>query len=119
MREAWSTVTWAEILNSERAITFLSGVAGAAALAITDFRGSWRLLQHVCVGTLASATATPVLFPAISKALSLIAVAPEAQEHSAAFLTGGFAIYLFEVMVQSLRRVKLIKDKKGEKDVND
>jgi hypothetical protein len=92
----------------------MSGIAGAAALAATDWRSPWRFAQHIFVGTAASAIATPVLFPIISKGLDLISVDAASQQNSAAFITGAFAIYFFELVVAFWRaKTKEEKEKDG------
>lgn len=88
-----------DIWLSDKTMALLAGAIGAAALAATDWRSPWRFAQHIFVGTAASAIATPILFPAISKVLGMFSVDAAAQENSAAFITGAFAIYLFEYIL--------------------
>ncbi len=89
-------MTIGELLSSDRIVPALAGIAGAAAMAATDWRSPWRLAQHVFVGTAMSAVATPVFAPAISRVLGLIAVDPSAHANASAFLVGAFGIYFFE-----------------------
>ncbi len=89
-------MTLGELLSQDRIIPALAGMAGAAAMAATDWRSPWRLLQHVFVGTATSAVATPIFAPAISQALGFLAVDVSAQENASAFLVGAFGIYFFE-----------------------
>ena len=89
-------MTLGELLSSERVIPVLAGIAGSAAMAATDWRSPWRLVQHVFVGTSMSAVATPVFAPSISRVLGLIAVDPSAHGNASAFLVGAFGIYFFE-----------------------
>lgn len=91
-----SNVTLWDILQSEKPLTVLSGIAGAAAMAATDWRSPWRVVQHIFVGTAASAIATPILYPAISGILGFIAVDASAHGNAAAFIVGAFAIYFLE-----------------------
>jgi hypothetical protein len=92
------------IWGDETAMAVLSGIAGAAAMAATDWRSPWRLAQHLFVGTSASAIATPIFAPAISKVLGFVAVDPAAHENASAFLVGGFAIYFLEFALAVWRR---------------
>lgn len=101
-----------EFLQQDKPIAVLAGLAGAAAMAATDWRSPWRLVQHIFVGTAASAIATPVFAPAIGKALGWLAVAPASHGNAAAFITGAFAIYILEY---SLAFWKLKIAKPGEK----
>ena len=83
--------------HSERGIAFVAGVAGAAAMAATDWRSPWRVVQHLFVGTCAATFATPIFAPAISKALGWIAVDPGRYTDASAFIVGAFAIYVLEL----------------------
>jgi hypothetical protein len=74
----------------------LAGIAGAAAMAATDWSKPWRFLQHLGVGTLCATFATPTLFPAIGRVLSWINVDPSYQFAGAAFIVGAFGIYILE-----------------------
>lgn len=85
-----------ELLQEEKPLAILSGIAGAAAMAATDWRTPWRLLQHIFVGTAASAIATPIFAPSIGAVLGWMQVAPEANSNAAAFITGAFGIYVLE-----------------------
>jgi hypothetical protein len=85
-----------DFLASDKPLALLSGVAGAAAMAATDWRSPLRLVQHLFVGTSASAIATPVFAPAISKILGFLAVDPAAHANASAFIVGAFAIYVLE-----------------------
>lgn len=89
-------MTLFEFLASEKPLVVLSGIAGAAAMAATDWRTPWRLLQHIVVGTTCSAIATPVFAPAISAMLGFVAVDPSAHANASAFIVGAFAIYFLE-----------------------
>ena len=82
----------------------LAGVAGAAAMAVTDWHSPLRAMQHLFVGTITAAVATPWLYPLISQALSFARVDPEAHEASAAFITGAFGIYILEFVLAFWRR---------------
>tara|TARA_R100000655_G_scaffold97713_1_gene140759 strand:- start:1030 stop:1371 length:342 start_codon:yes stop_codon:yes gene_type:complete len=92
-------MTLAEMINSDNALVWAAGLAGAAAMAATDWRSPWRLAQHVFVGTTAAIIATPLLFPMISGLLGFLNVDEGAHQNSAAFMTGAFAIYLFEYIL--------------------
>lgn len=85
-----------EFLQQDKPIAVMAGLAGAAAMAATDWRSPWRLVQHIFVGTAASSIATPIFFPAIAKALGWLSVNPDSQGNAAAFITGAFAIYVLE-----------------------
>lgn len=74
----------------------LAGVAGAAAMAATDIRNPLRAVQHLFVGALTATFATPVFYPIISSALSVLRVPDEYHANSAAFITGAGAIYVLE-----------------------
>lgn len=89
-------MTFWDIISSEKVWTAAAGLAGAAAMAATDWRTPWRFMQHIFVGAAASAIATPVMFPAISALLGFIKVDSGSHGNAAAFITGAFAIYLFE-----------------------
>lgn len=65
-------------------------------MAATDWRTPWRVVQHVFVGTAASAIATPVFAPVISKVLGFFTVDPSAHQNASAFIVGAFAIYILE-----------------------
>lgn len=101
-----------EWLSSERAATVIAGVLGAAAMAATDWRTPWRLVQHLFVGTASSAIATPVFEPAISKTLGIIAVDPAAHENAAAFIVGAFGIYILELSL-AIWRAKIRRGQNG------
>lgn len=88
-----------ELLTSERAVIILAGVAGAAAMAATDWRSPWRFAQHIFVGTAAAGFATPIFFPIISTALGLARVDVSAHAGASAFITGVFAIYILEFVL--------------------
>lgn len=85
-----------EWLQEPKPLAVLAGLAGAAAMAVTDFRNPLRLLQHLFVGTVTAAVATPWFYPMISGALALAKVEPAAHAYSAAFITGAFGIYVLE-----------------------
>lgn len=101
-----------EFLQQDKPLAIMAGLAGAAAMAATDWRSPWRLVQHIFVGTAASAIATPVFLPAIGKALSWLAVNPESNGNAAAFITGAFAIYVLEYAL-AFWRLKIASPKKG------
>lgn len=109
-------MTISDFLASEKPLAILSGVAGAAAMAATDWRNPWRLAQHLFVGTAASAIATPVFFPAISKILGFIAVDQSAHANASAFIVGAFAIYILEFSLAFWRAKtkKIGKEQKGD-----
>lgn len=88
-----------ELLQSDRPWQILAGVAGAAAMAATDWRTPLRLVQHIFVGTLCSAVATPWFAPAISKVLDIFPIQESMHQDAAAFITGAFAIYLLEFIL--------------------
>lgn len=104
-----------DLLQSDKPLTILSGLAGAAAMAATDWRSPWRLVQHIFVGTSASAIATPIFFPAISTVLGFIKVDPNLHQNSAAFIVGAFAIYLLEFSL-AFWRAKTSKLENGDDD---
>lgn len=84
--------------------TVAAGIAGAAAMAATDWRSPWRFIQHIFVGTMGASFATPWLLPVFSKLLSLFAIDVVDHERSAAFVTGAFSIYVFETVLAIWRR---------------
>lgn len=53
-------MTWSEMIASDNVLVWAAGLAGAAAMAATDWRSPWRAAQHIFVGTLAAGFATPV-----------------------------------------------------------
>lgn len=85
-----------EFIQANQPVTLLSGLLGAAAMAATDWRSPWRVLQHIFVGTSTSAMATPVFAPLISKVLGFVAVDPSAHDNASAFVVGAFGIYVLE-----------------------
>ena len=85
-----------EFVQGDKPLAVLAGMAGAAAMAATDWRTPWRVVQHIFVGTSCSAMATPVFAPTISKVLGFVAVDPEAHQNASAFIVGAFAIYFLE-----------------------
>lgn len=97
-------MTFLEWLQQPRPLAVLAGVAGAAAMAVTDWRSPLRALQHLFVGTVTAAVATPWLYPIISEALSIARVKPDAHASSAAFITGAFGIYILEFVLAFWRR---------------
>lgn len=107
-------MNFGDLLQHEKTIAIFAGALGAAAMAATDWRSPWRLLQHVFVGTAASAIATPVFAPAISKILGFAAVDPSAHGNASAFLVGAFAIYLFEFSLAFWRAKTRRANKGGE-----
>lgn len=108
-------MSWAEHLTSEKLFAFGAGVAGAAAMAFTDWRTPWRCAQHIFVGVVASIYATPIFAPIIMKALGWISVAPEASGNAAVFLTGAFAIYVLE-LARAIWRVRTRSTTEGKAD---
>lgn len=89
-------MTWNEMIASDNVLVWAAGLAGAAAMAATDWQTPRRAARHFLVGGLASLFATPLFFPMLSKVMSSFSV-PEAQQGmSAGFFTGAFAIYFFE-----------------------
>ena len=92
-------MTWSEMIASDNVLVWAAGLAGAAAMAATDWRSPWRAVQHVFVGFTASLVATPALFPILSKMMNIVAVPVDSQQMSAGFMTGAFAIYLFEFFI--------------------
>lgn len=90
-------MSWAEHFSGEKLFAFGAGVAGAAAMAFTDWRTPWRCAQHIFVGVVASVYATPIFSPLIMKSLGALGVDQEASGNAAVFLTGAFAIYVLEL----------------------
>ena len=84
-------------LSGDSAFATFAGLAGAAAMAATDFSKPWRFLQHLGVGFLCATFATPTLFPAIGSVLSFINVDPSYQFAGASFIVGAFGIYILEL----------------------
>lgn len=93
-----------EFLQQPKPLAILAGIAGAAAMAVTDWRSPLRALQHLFVGTVTAAVATPWFYPVISKVLSFAQVEPAAHPSSAAFITGAFGIYVLEFALAFWRR---------------
>lgn len=93
-------MTIIEWLSEDKPMTILIGIGGAAALAATDWRGHWRFAQHVFVGAVASASATPAIYPILAKVLNVLPLDQTAQQSASAFIVGAFSIYLFEFAVQ-------------------
>lgn len=104
-----------ELIQQEKPLAILSGLAGAAAMAATDWRTPWRLVQHIFVGTAASAIATPIFAPSIGAVLGWMQVAPEANSNAAAFITGAFGIYVLEYAL-AFWRLKIKKPDLGNSD---
>ena len=104
-----------EFLQQERPLAIIAGIAGAAAMAATDWRSPWRFAQHLFVGTACSAAATPLFAPAISKLLGMIAVDPASHGYAAAFIVGAFGVYLLEYALAFWRH----KIGRGDKDAGD
>ena len=92
-------MTFWEFLSAEKPLAILAGLAGAAAMAATDWRTKWRLIQHIFVGTASASVATPLMAPAISTVLGFLRVDPAAHGNASAFLVGAFSIYLFEFIL--------------------
>lgn len=93
-----------EWVEGPRAWAVLAGVAGAAAMAVTDWQSPARFLQHMFVGSVTASVATEWTAPAISKILGLASVDPSAHPYSAAFITGAFGIYALEFILAFWRR---------------
>lgn len=93
-----------EWLQQPKQVAILAGLAGAAAMAVTDWRSPLRALQHLFVGTVTAAVATPWFYPVISRALSVAQVDPAAHPSSAAFITGAMGIYVLEFALAFWRR---------------
>ncbi|WP_127524091.1 hypothetical protein [Mesorhizobium sp. Z1-4] len=66
-------------------------------MAAADWSKPWRFVQHVGVGTLCAAFATPVLYPAIAAVLGWLNVDPGHQYSGASFVVGAFGIYVMEL----------------------
>lgn len=111
-------MTWNEMIASDNVLVWAAGLAGAAAMAATDWRSPWRLVQHIFVGFTASLVATPLIFPILGKLLTIISVPPDSQEMSAGFMTGAFAIYLFEYIL-AFWKAKMAPGAKLTKDGGD
>lgn len=98
-------MTWLEALyESGKTTAIFAGIAGAAAMAATDWRNPIRFAQHLFVGTVTAAVATPWAYPAISTLLSFLQVKDDSHEASAAFITGAFGIYALEYALATWRR---------------
>lgn len=97
-------MTFLEWLHEPKPLAILAGVAGAAAMAATDWRSPLRFIQHLFVGSVTAAMATPWLYPIISQALSFARVDPAAHGSSAAFITGAVGIYVLEFVVAFWKR---------------
>lgn len=106
------------MIASDNVLVWAAGLAGAAAMAATDWRTPWRLAQHIFVGTTAAIIATPLLFPMISGILSFLNVDQAAHQNSAAFMTGAFAIYLFEYIL-AFWKAKVMHASPEEGDKNE
>lgn len=85
-------------------VTFLAGVAGAAAMAVTDWRSPMQLVKHLFVGTLTSAFATPLFFPMLSAILDIFKVSEDYHQNSAAFIVGAAGIYVLEFILVAIRK---------------
>ena len=85
-----------EIIQNDKVWSAIAGIAGAAAIAATDWSKPWRFAQHVGVGTLCATFATPVLYPAIAAMLGWINVDPNYQYAGASFVVGALGIYVLE-----------------------
>ena len=108
-------MTIIDFFQQDKPLAVLAGLAGAAAMAATDWRSPWRLVQHIFVGTSASAIATPVFAPAIGKVLGWLSVDPATHANAAAFITGAFAIYLLEYAL-AFWRLKIAKSNRNSDD---
>lgn len=97
-------MTFWDWIQQPKQLAVLPGAAGAAAMAVTDFHNPVRLVQHLFVGTITAAVATPWFYPMISGALSLAHVEPAAHASSASFITGAFGIYVLEFGLAFWRR---------------
>lgn len=73
-------------------------------MAVTDWHNPLRALQHLFVGTVTAAVATPWFYPVISTMLTVAKVEPAAHPSSAAFITGAFGIYVLEFILAFWRR---------------
>lgn len=111
-------MTWSEMIASDNVLVWAAGLAGAAAMAATDWRSPWRAAQHIFVGTLAAGFATPGLYPALSKIMEMASVPESSQPMSAGFITGAFAIYLFEFF-KLFWRFKILQQKAEIKEGGD
>lgn len=107
-------MTFGEFIQSGEIGSWLVGAAGAAAAATVDWRSWGRLAQHILVGALAARYATPAFYPAISTALGWVSVDPAAHSEVAGFVTGGFAIYIYEYAIALFRHRNR---KQGDADV--
>lgn len=107
-------MTWMEILQHELFIQFIVGFAGAATMAITDFRDWFRFMRHLAIGSITSMCATPIFSPAIIKLLSLY-MPPSQDDRAAVYITGAFSIYLLEFVRDfRLHRKRLKSIQSGE-----
>tara|TARA_R100001086_G_scaffold38844_2_gene17197 strand:- start:202 stop:525 length:324 start_codon:yes stop_codon:yes gene_type:complete len=95
---------WDTLMDNGKTAAVLAGIAGAAAMAATDWRSPLRFAQHLFVGTVTAGVATPWAFPLISTVLSIFKVDQSAHEASAAFITGAFGIYALEYALAVWRR---------------
>lgn len=96
-------MTLQEFLDSPHPLYVLAGVAGAAAMATTDWRSPRRALQHLLVGTVTSIFATPVFAPGISSLLGWAHVDPAAHPNASAFIVGAVGIYVLEYILAFMR----------------
>lgn len=87
-------MTLLEFLQQEKPLAILTGVAGAAAMAMTDWRGWWRFFQHLTVGALASGFGTPALWGLIAGWLKM---PKDSDPGITYFFVGAFGIYALEV----------------------
>lgn len=97
-------MTFWEWIQQPRPLAVIAGLAGAAAMAVTDWHSPLRAIQHLFVGTITAAVATPWFYPFISTLLDWARVDPAAQPYSAAFITGAFGIYVLEFVLAFWRR---------------
>jgi hypothetical protein len=104
-----------DFLTSDRFLTALAGLAGAAAMAATDWSTPLRFFRHIFVGTAAAAFASPVFAPAIGKIFSWMAVNDPAQGQVTGFLTGAFGIFVFEYALAFWRAKTSQIDKEDDK----
>ena len=107
-----------EIIKHELFIQFVVGLAGAATMAVTDFRGWVRFIKHMVTGVLAAVFATPIFSPAIVKVLSTF-MAPTQDERAAVYITGAFSIYVFELIRDFWAAKRKIADKITQQREND
>lgn len=113
-------MNWYEYFYDGKPLQFLIGLAGAAAMAATDFRSWRRVIQHLAVGVPTAMFAAPIFAPAISKMLGIFTTDVADQKSGAIFITGAFGIYMFEFIKEFFmakkKRLMEGKDLEPEKE---